>query len=374
MIISSNYICPVNGLMDFKSPDSVKLENAVKAARDLGIDRLIIPVPEEALLQPARTRNKYLDGLAATLEIINDNGLRADLQGPAQRIAGLDWTPPYMVKPQTGESARPVYTSGKRRNLPPFDWWKNPSTVKNRIALFREITSAVSGHPGLSAWILMDGVLTWSRPDSRSCEFILKSYVAEIHEKDSSAQIQISSSWRELADPFLLLDLLREVDGIFVKDLDSSNSANRSVDNLESEILWTAYLGTMAEWICDRPAIVETGWLNAGANINYDMAAISFGRLSQQGVKGVCWVNLIDPETTVANQTPWNETRDAKKAGLFDPYLDPKPGVEEWIQEIRRNEPGKNSRDFIDISRDEYLESPRTHLYRLWDHFRQRFE
>jgi hypothetical protein len=56
---------------------------------------------------------------------------------------------------------------------------------------------------------------------------------------------------------------------------------------------------------------------------------------------------------------------------LTDERLEPKEEIESLLYEIGTTAPRNDIYDFIDISKQEYLDNPHTHLSRLWDHFRK---
>jgi hypothetical protein len=98
MTISAMYICPVNGAIDFKPPDPGRLNSAAGTARDLGLEKLWLPVVEESLMLPSRDMTRYLDGIIQDLDIIADIGLSAGVIAPARNILGLDFIPPHLAK------------------------------------------------------------------------------------------------------------------------------------------------------------------------------------------------------------------------------------------------------------------------------------
>ena len=59
------------------------------------------------------------------------------------------------------------------------------------------------------------------------------------------------------------------------------------------------------------------------------------------------------------------------QVGLLDRDIEPKEHVETWLENIGSIEPTDNIYDFIDISKQEYLDNPYARLSRLWDHFRK---
>lgn len=71
------------------------------------------------------------------------------------------------------------------------------------------------------------------------------------------------------------------------------------------------------------------------------------------------------------DQPPWALQQDLKQAGMLDQGLQPKKHLEFWVNEMRSTKAKDGAFDFIDISQTEYMESPGTHLHRLWKHFQE---
>lgn len=163
MWVSSIYICPVRGLAGLEPPEPGVLGRTAKVARGLGSNRLVIPVLEEALLKVNRHRVRYFDGLIRCLDQSEDAGVSIQIMAPAQRIMGMDWVAPYLVRGSLEERAAPVFVDGAMRTLRPYAWWADPSIVHKRLECFRELVAALCGHPALVGWIVMDRVLEWSR-------------------------------------------------------------------------------------------------------------------------------------------------------------------------------------------------------------------
>lgn len=122
MLISATYICPVRGLAGLDPPEPTRLLQAAKLARGLGIERLMLPVLEESLLGPSRSKVAFLDGLIQALDQVEDAGLTVLLIAPAQRVLGLHWMPPYLVRALQDPKADAVFVDGRVRNLRAFEW------------------------------------------------------------------------------------------------------------------------------------------------------------------------------------------------------------------------------------------------------------
>jgi hypothetical protein len=94
-------------------------------------------------------------------------------------------------------------------------------------------------------------------------------------------------------------------------------------------------------------------------------------RLAGHDLTVANWVSLIDPESRVYAHPPWVLRPGLERVGLIDQGLEPKEHVGTCLKEIGSGKPKDGIYDFIDISKQEYLDDPHTQLPRLWDHFRQ---
>lgn len=371
MQLSATYICPVRGLDTFEPPEPRRLGQAAGIARGLGIDRLLIPVLEGALLGRPRDRVSYLDGIVQALERISEKGGKAWFMAPALRVLGVYWPPPYLVRGTRYSSGEGVYLEGKIRHLRPFKWWADPSIVQKRIMIFREIVSAVHGHPALSGWLILDRDLEWSRPDLHIADVLLKSYLAEIRDRDGEIAVYLGLSWNELLIPHMIQGLSKQVDGLRLGGLENWPQVLEGSPRPIDELWCAAYLGALGRWLFDRATEVEIGWRLMDGSGDPEEIAEALGIARSQGMAGLQWVNLIDPEPMLYKRPPWAIRPGLGGVGLLDSRMDPKEHVESWFKAIHKAAPDQGPLDFFDIEREEYLKDPPTHFTRLWSHFRE---
>jgi hypothetical protein len=366
--VSALYVCPVRGVADLRPPDPKRLGQAAAVAKNLGLDRLYIPVLEEALFLASREKVAFLDGLVQSLDRADAGGLEVSLVLPAQKLLGLRWVIPDLARPVTDPDAGHVFVAGQVRKLRPYDWWSDPSIIQKRLRAFSEALRAVAGHPGLKGLIVMDRALEWPRPGVEPALLVLKSLLAEIQERQMrGGRVGMGLGWEGLLEPQLAESLSREVDFLRIGGTEQPPKGPGAPAHLAEEIQLAAFTGSLGCWLFDRPAEAETGWCSAG-EVGEDPAE-SCERFGAQGLEGASWLTLVDPEPSLRNVPPWLLRPELGRAGLLDHHLDPKPRVEEWIKRIKEAEPDGRAYDFIDISREEYLEDPGMHVHRLWNHF-----
>jgi hypothetical protein len=337
----------------------------------LGLDRLLLPVPEEALVQTGRLRVRYLDGLVEALDRMSDAGLTCRLIAPASRLLGLDWAPPYLVGASKSPNAPPVFVDGDVRRLWPLDWWKDPTLVQQRLRSFRELVSAVGGHPSLAGWVVLDRAMDRVRPEPAAADFILRSFMAEIRDRHEGGEILLGLGWGELLTPELAQGLVRSVDGIHMSGLDRRLPGISAPASFEEEAWLAGYLSSLGHWLFRKPIEVEIGWGLLHGPGDPEVVQENLARLAVEEISGVHWVNLADPQPGIRRDPPWVLRQGLEQAGLLDARLDPKEHSEAWINVLRSTQTRKTDLDFIDIGEDEYLSAPRTHLPRLWQHYRE---
>jgi hypothetical protein len=371
VFFSATYICPVRGLAEHKAPDPERLYQSARVAKGLGIERLLLPVLEESLLGTGREMVTFLDEIITSLDKINDAGVAALFVAPAQRILGLDWVPPYLVRGSQDPKADPVFVDGRLRNLRPFGWWKDLSIIQKRLRVFRELVVATIGHPAITGWLIMDRALSWSRPDKKVAELILKSYLAEIRERDENIEVTLSFEWPEFLQPDMAKVLAVQVNGVRMGGLDIRPVELEGSAGPSGKLLAASYLGALGQWLFDKPVIVETRLDIMDKTQAPEEIAAGFKRMALQGLAGINWTTLVDPAPHIYDQPPWSLQQDLKHAGMLDQRLKPKRGMEFWVNEMRSTKVKDGSYAFVDISQTQYMKSPDTHFHRLWEHFRE---
>lgn len=372
METSATYICPARGLASLEPPDPDTLSRAASVARELGLQKVFLPILEEPLMGERREKIRFLDGVIAALDRLDDARLPARLIFPAQRILGLDWAPPYLVRPGPGPGGRKVFTARRLRTLRPYDWWGDGLIVEKRIRVFRELLGAVAGHPGMGGWLIMDRALEWVKPPSDVADLLMRSYQAEIRERDELGDVCLGLDWQSLLDrEGTVMRLAAQVDRIRIAGLEKPPPWVGTPMGLSEELRVMAYLGGLCQWLLERPVLVELGWgLLAAADDPEEV--VEAGRyVTGQGLAGVSWMSLADPRPLLGAEPPWAQRPGLDQAGLLDWGLEPKGETRTWNELIFKQKAGRGALDFIDVSREEYLEDPQTHLRRLWDHFRE---
>jgi len=374
MRTAATYVCPVNGLIRFEAPDTTRFGDAARVAKGLGLDTLYIPVLENSLLVSPRSKVVFLDGLVRCLDIMVEAGLAAWIIAPCQKLLGVAWPAPYLVTPVSDPGESPMFLEGRIRFLKPYKWWTDPSVVEKRIHWLRELLSALSGHPAICGWVVLNRELEWARPDVLVAELVLKSIVKEIKERNEGISIYLGIGWEEFRCPRVMRGLAGEVDGYFISGLEKGLQELKGTATLNKEILVAAFLGAFGRWLFKKEVEIELGW-GFREKLRIEGVLLDAGkRMTSEGLGGVDWLSLCDPLPILKGEPPWALHEGLAQASLLSVALSPKDGVEDWLHEIRSTDapPDEKSGVFVDLALEEYLAAPAKHLLRLWMRFRER--
>jgi hypothetical protein len=221
----------------------------------------------------------------------------------------------------------------------------------------------------------MDRALEWPRPDLETAEWVLRSHVTEIRDRDEKVSIFLGLGWQELLDPEMVGALAAQVDGLRISGLDNPPpKLERASSGLAGDVVMAAYMGVLFQWLFKKPAEVEISPGIMEKAEDPEAIQKAFKVFASQGVFGASWMTLVGPAHDISSRPPWSLRPGLERAGLLDHNLAPKEHVETWLKELRPGESchcDDSNHGFIDISRKEYRSDPYTHFTRLWDHFRE---
>jgi hypothetical protein len=369
MLISANYICPVRGLATLQAPEPGRLGQAAKVARGIGLERVLIPVLEEALMGRTKAKIAYIDGLVDALDQVNDADLEAWFIAPTQRLLGLDWAAPPMVGGFQDPAAPPVFVDGRVRHLRRLDWWADPSLIQKKIGALREVLSGVCGHTGLTGWLILDRALEWVRPDGQAAEWVLKAVCGEIRDRHEEATIDLGIGWSELLQPHAAAALSKQVDGLHVSGLEVWPPELRKPARGPDALWAAAFTGALTQWLFSRPTVVEVGWGFENSPGDSEWMAEVALMVGRQALGGIRWASLADPDSGSGDAPPWTCRPGLDGMGLLGRDLEPKAWAEPCIHRIRGAASEAKPADFVDVEATEYSEDPQMHFSRLWNHF-----
>ena len=127
------------------------------------------------------------------------------------------------------------------------------------------------------------------------------------------------------------------------------------------EVKLSAYLSALCLWLFRKPLDVQVGFgLGAGTGDPEEVTE-RLRLFAGYEVASLTWMTLVDPEPGLRQAIPWVQRPGLENAGIFDPSLEPKKDVENWIRTARTAKTGGLSLDFIDVSRKEYIETRHAH-------------
>ncbi len=371
MILAATYVCPLRGLISLEPPEPARLSEAARTAAALGLSRIFLPILEECLIGPVNRKIRFLDGLIKALDRLGEAGLKAWLAPLAEKVLDLNFRPPHLLRAGESVSAEPVFSAGRLKRLRPLHWWREPALIQKRLKMFQGLVSSLSCHPALEGWLLLDGALELERPGIQAADLVLRSLVGEIKDQDERAGLSLGVGWPELTSPELVGVLAPQVAGLRLGGSSNRPLGLDSAAGLADEIIWAAFSGGLGAWLWPRPVAVETGWAGPGTGDQGGDIVRAGQVLAGQGLAGLSWLSLIDPEAMTAHEPPWILKPGLEKVGLLDCGGEPKAWVEPLLEAVTSTLPRAGADDFIDLDQEEYGLDPQKHLPRLWGRFKR---
>ena len=375
MDVSAGYFCPVRGLAGLEPPEPVHLGRAAGLARELGLSSLTLPILEESLIGSGRARVTFLDGLISALDQADEQGVGIVLSPLAGRILGLSWSARDLVRPKSWAQGVRTFVEGKVRVLRPLDWWTDPALIQRRLGSLREAVSALAGHPAVKGWLILDRAWPGGRPSPHQADLVVKSFVAEIRERDEVSPVELGAGWPELLAPELMRGLADSVDGIKIAGPEESGEGDWSIPDLAHELRLAVFLGALGQWLWETDVTVEAGWQGFGRQEPEEIARAGTRLAAQEtggrALAGLGLVSLVDPGPVRALEPPWGLRPGLERLAALDRELEPKVWLEPLLKALEAQKPKSGSDGFIDLAPDEYLADPGAHLKRLWSHFQE---
>ena len=369
MELAAAYLCPIRGLIGGQPPDPGHLARTAKALADLGLTRFILPIPEEPLAQSGRKLTGYLDGLIQALDGAAEAGVSVWPAPLAWRIGPLSLTVPDLVKPTRSAAAPPAFFAGKLRRCQPLDWWSDARLIQTRLGRLKELVAALTGHPALIGWLILDREADRVRPTVEQFTFVFKAVEAEIRERDEKSDLVLGVAANQLLRPAALDPIIGAIDRLRLAGLDTPPRGidyTRPADGLGA----AAYFARLANWLWEIDVEVEPPTPgDPGKGLEDDLVR-GAGLLAQSGAGGMCWPSPAEPEPGRRDEPPWGLAPEMVEAALLNNRLEPKDWAIKLYDTIGSSEPDPRAREFIDLDRDEFKDRPGLHLARLWDHFR----
>lgn len=369
MNLSAVYICPIRGMAGLEPPDPETLFKAARVGADLGLTRLELPVMEEALDRP-RLASAYLDGLVKALDAADQAGMSVELAPLPRHLLELKLGSRNLYKPGENQTQQPVFLEGKIRRLSPLNWWTDPGLLTRHIKLVREIAAALSGHPALKSWLLLDRHWTGLEVGGEALDWLLQALIEEVRSRDESVELRAGLTWTELLRPELTSLLSARLAGFRLAGLNHPPKwfFKGQESGPADELALAAFVAMMGQWLIGLPVSVETGWKWAGPikDESRDRAALERLAGHLQDSLSLSWPNLVVPLPHRAPEPPWLDDQAFTRLGLLDHTLEPFDWLEPLMENKQTPEPDL---DFIDIDTSEFRIDPALHLERLFNHW-----
>jgi hypothetical protein len=333
-----------------------------------------------------------LNHLVKLMELAGDRGLKVMPTLFTGYAAGLTWLPPWMLLASTAEGAQEVFCLGKVRSLKPKNPYDDPEAIEAQLYFLRELLDALSGHPALFAWDLGNEPSRWADPpDETAVSIWFQAVTGTLRERTGSVPITLGFGAQDLeANPRLNLIL-----------------PSRYLDYLSLHVYpyrlsWAEgpadpgplpFLASLGQWLAKKPVLLQefgvptapvmrqedlTEKLSKHPSLVDEEDAARFAEksltlLRRSKMIGCFWGSYGDYHPTVWTRPPLDRNVPERFAGLFRHDGSPKVAAALFKSLAASAESGDSeaSADWLDVTEEEYLQDPATHLRRLYRRFRE---
>jgi hypothetical protein len=392
-IIGINYWPQRTAVSMWRHFDPATIKEDMATIAELGCSCLrIFLLWEDFQPYPRQCSVPMLNHLVKLMELAGDRGLKVMPTLFTGYAAGLTWLPPWMLLASTAGDAQEVFSLGKVRSLKPKNPYEDPEVIEAQLYFLRELLNALSGHPALFAWDLGNEPSRWAEPPDETVVSIWFQALTEtLRERTGSVPITLGLGAQDLeAKPRLSLLLpSRYLDYV-------------SLHVYPYRLPWAEgpadpgplpFLGSVAQWLAKKPVLLQefgvptapavrkeklTEELPSHPSLVDEEAAARFAERSLNLLRrfrmmGCFWGSYGDYHPAVWARPPLARNVPERFAGLirYDRSLKAIASPFKFPTAPAGSGDSEVSADWLDITEEDYLQDPVTHLRRLYRRFKE---
>lgn len=343
--------------------------------------------------QPRQCAVPVLDRLVKFLELAGDRNLGVMPALFTGHAAGFTWLPPWMLLASTTEATRDVFSLGKVRSLKPKNPYEDTEVIEAQVYFLRELLNALAGHPALFAWDLGNEPSRWADPpDETAASIWFQAMTETLRERTGTVPITLGLGAQDLdARPRLSLLLpSRYLDYVSIHVY--PNRLSWAEGPLDPGPL--PFLASVARWLTKKPVLLQefgvptspalrpehpTGELPRDLQLVDEEDAARFAErslslLHRFKMTGALWGSFGDYHPTIWSWPPLDRNIPERFSGLVRPDGSPKPAASLFRSAAADCGDSGVWPAWLDITEEEYLKDPQTHLRRLYRCFREFYD
>ena len=391
-VVGINYWPPRTAMSMWRHFDPATIKEDMATIAELGCSCLrIFLLWEDFQPHPRQCSVPMLNHLVKLMELAGDRGLKVMPTLFTGYAAGLTWLPPWMLLASTAEGTREVFSLGKVRSLKPKNPYDDPEVIEAQLYFLRELLDALSGHPALFAWDLGNEPCRWADPPNEMAVSVwFQAVTGTLRERTGSVPITFGLGAQDLAaNPRLNLLL-----------------PSRYLDYLSLHVYpyrlpWAEgpadpgplpFLASIGRWLAKKPVLLQEFGVSTAPVVRRGnppeelprhpslvdeedaarFAEKSLNLLRRFRMIGCFWGSYADYHPTLWARPPLDRNVPERFAGLVRYDGSPKAAATLFKSPAAPVEGGDSEigTDWVDITEDEYVLVPESHLRRLYLRFR----
>ena len=384
-----NYCIAAAAMYGWKAFDRARVSADLGRVSEAGLDIVrIFPSWEDLQPAPRKVSTTQLDHLVDVAEQAERWGLKLMPTLFTGHLCGLNWMPPWTLWAKERDLRFPVFCMGKVRRNVARNPYEDTGILEAQALLLREVSGALQGHPALWAWDLGNRPSRVALPpDGDAAGLWLRAMSEELRARDASIPITLGMSVEDLWIPGALrpADAAPHLD--FLSMQHDPFFASPFEDPLDPRLI--PFLALLANWLGGKDVLFSSVGVptrprdgkdagGEGSRMLDEEEASSYlssalDGLREAGASGALLWCLSDCHPSLWTEPPFDERVHERHHGIFLHDGSPKAfgGLLEELGSRDRAPPGGEPPGWIDLSVDEYLRDPATHLPRLFHHYRE---
>ncbi len=337
---------------------------------------------------PRRCAVHMLDRLLKFMELAGDRKLGVMPTLFTGYAVGLTWLPPWMLLASTDPRSGRIFSRGNVRSLKAKNPYEDTELIEAQLYFLRELTNALAGHPALFAWDLGNEPFRWATPpDETAVSVWFHAMTETLRERTEPVPITLGVGPDDLeGQPRLtLLPASRYLDYLSIHAYPCRLPWARGP--LDAAPL--PFLGCLTRWLTKKPVLLQEFGVPTAPILRQGQGSEELpkdpslvdeedgARFVEESLSlarrfeliGAFWGAYGDYHPTVWSWPPLDRNSSERFLGLVRYDGSPKPAARVFSSGVREQFRAEPAAGWLDIDEEEFLETPKTHLPRIYRRF-----
>jgi endo-1,4-beta-mannosidase len=366
--------------------DAAEVKRDFAEIKSAGFDSIrIFLLWEDFQPHPLRISSHMLGRLVSVADIAYAQSLQLIPTLFTGHMSGVNWIPAWALEQQTTAQRFRVVARNKVVQAQSRNWYTDQEVMYAQVLLASEVARALEHHEGVWAWDLGNENSNCVVPPDRSAALDwLERITSTIRSADPAHPITLGLHMEDLEEDRKLgpKEAAQFCDFLCMHGYPIYAPWSRG----RTDAMLLPYLGLITEWLGGKEVLFaefgaptsaesKSAFAHLTEDEAADYASSALSLLKDFGMTGGFWWCYGDYSQSLWQLPPLDKAQHERHFGLWRADGSPKPAVEviSRFAGAERNISEQNF-EWIDISQDEFYDSPGKNLRRLYQRFLSRHD